>query len=507
MPSWTETLAVLWAGFRIGATMVPIIHFYGPNEVRFIVRQSGARALVIPDGFGGIDHIGLLASVRDELPGLETVVVDGPPERVREVPGAVALAELAEADPLDAPLPVDPDAPAMIGYTSGTTADPKGVIHSHRTLLSEVRQLASLNVMGGRPSLMASPMAHMTGMLGGSLTPLQQGNPIELIDHWDPGEVLAICAEHDLSPGGGATIFLTTLLDHPSFGPEHLEAMPRFGLGGAPVPRAVGERAEALGIRITRAYGSTEHPSITGSTPDAPAAKRIATDGAPLPGVEIRLVGPTGEEVTVGSEGEILSRGPDLFIGYTDPALTAAAIDATAGTARATSASSTRTATSPSPTGSATSSSGAASTSRAPRSRSTSPPCPGVAEVAVVAAPDERLGEHACAFVRPAPGSEGVDLAPSTPTWSRPVCPSRSGPRRCGSSNPSTAPPRARSASAPCGSGCRTSPADQAESEGGGPAPARRASSSATPRRSTLPESSHGSWSSSVKTARCRGTL
>jgi acyl-CoA synthetase len=411
MPSWTETLAVLWAGFRIGATMVPIIHFYGPNEVRFIVRQSGARALVIPDGFGGIDHIGLLASVRDELPGLETVVVDGPPERVREVPGAVGLAELAEAGPLDAPLPVDPDSPAMIGYTSGTTADPKGVIHSHRTLLSEVRQLASLNVLGGRPSLMASPMAHMTGMLGGSLTPLQQGNPIELIDHWDPGEVLAICAEHDLSPGGGATIFLTTLLDHPSFGPEHLAAMSRFGLGGAPVPRAVGERAEALGIRITRAYGSTEHPSITGSTPDAPAAKRIATDGAPLPGVEIRLVGPTGEEVTVGSEGEILSRGPDLFIGYTDPALTAAAIDhdgwyrtGDVGVLDE--------------DGYLTITDrlgdliirGGLNISGAEIEEHLAA-MPGVAEVAVVAAPDERLGEHACAFVRPVPGSEGVDLA------------------------------------------------------------------------------------------------
>ncbi len=194
------------------------------------------------------------------------------------------------------PVAVDPDAPAMVGYTSGTTADPKGVVHSHRTLLAEVRQLSSRNIMGGRATVMASPLAHMTGMLGGSLMPLYLGDPIELVDRWDPGRMLAIIAEHDLSPGGGATIFLTSLLDHPDFGPEHVAAMPRFGLGGAPVPLAVAERAEALGIRVTRAYGSTEHPSITGSHGDDPADKRMRTDGCALPGVDMRLVDEEGDD-------------------------------------------------------------------------------------------------------------------------------------------------------------------------------------------------------------------
>ena len=143
MPNWAETLAVLWAGFRIGATMVPIIHFYGPQEVRFIVRQSGARALVIPPAS---------AAQPRRQPGRGARRPRQPGDRRRgrhgrrgpSVPGGVALDDLVAADPMTEPAPVDPDAPAMVGYTSGTTADPKGVVHSHRTLLAEVRQLAAL---------------------------------------------------------------------------------------------------------------------------------------------------------------------------------------------------------------------------------------------------------------------------------------------------------------------------------------------------------------------------
>jgi acyl-CoA synthetase len=405
MPNWAETLAVIWAGFRLGATVVPIIHFYGPDEVRFIVRQSGARVLVTPPAFGGVDHLANLAAVRADLGGLDTVVVAGTADEARGVPGGVTLSDLAATAPLAEPAPVDPDAPAMVGYTSGTTADPKGVVHSHRTLLAEVRQLAALQASRNRPAVMASPLAHMTGMLGGSLVPVNNGVAIELIDRWDPARVLAIAAEHDVNPGGGATIFLTSLLDHPDFGPEHIAVMPHFGLGGAPVPHAVADRAEALGVRVTRAYGSTEHPSITGSSPDAPAAKRTRTDGCALPGVELRLVDEDGDEVLAGVPGEIVSRGPDLFVGYTDPALTAAAIDAD-GWYR-------------------TGDVGVLDNDgyltitdrlsdiiiRGGRNLSASEieqrvaTMSAVAEVAVVAAPDPRLGERACAMVRLAPGA------------------------------------------------------------------------------------------------------
>jgi acyl-CoA synthetase (AMP-forming)/AMP-acid ligase II len=141
---------------------------------------------------------------------------------------------------------------------------------------------------------------------------------VHLVDVWDPGEVLRLMKDEGLNMGGGATYFLTSLLDHPDFDEDHLKLMPYSGLGGSPVPVAVMERAARLGITAWRAYGSTEHPSITGCNWEDPEDKRHTTDGRAMPGVEFRLDAGTGE---------ILSRGPDLFIGYTDPELTASVFD------------------------------------------------------------------------------------------------------------------------------------------------------------------------------------
>jgi acyl-CoA synthetase len=124
--------------------------------------------------------------------------------------------------------------------------------------------------------------------------------------------------DEGLGVTGGATYFLTSVLDHPDFTPDLVAMMPFAGLGGSSVPVAVTERATKLGIKVFRSYGSTEHPSITGCLLDEPEAKRLRTDGRALPGVEFHLDG----------EGQIVSRGPDCCVGYTDPSLTAAAFDA-----------------------------------------------------------------------------------------------------------------------------------------------------------------------------------
>jgi len=105
------------------------------------------------------------------------------------------------------------------------------------------------------------------------------------------------------------------VLDHPDCTAEHLKHFTTVGLGGSTVPAAVTRRLADLGIFVFRSYGSSEHPSITGSSPTAPEEKRLYTDGNPRPGVEIRL----------GPDGEIFSRGPDLCLGYTDSELTAKA--------------------------------------------------------------------------------------------------------------------------------------------------------------------------------------
>ncbi len=397
LPNHVEAAATFWGSALLGAVVVPIVHFYGAKEVAYILRQSGARVLVTADRFGHLDHLATLEALAPDLPDLEHVLVVG-----EDAGGWSAFeAVVGDAEPLPQPVVTDPDTPALVAYTSGTTADPKGVIHTHRSLGAEIRQLGATQPDHGRTTLVGAPVGHAIGMLAGLLLPVWRREPIAFIDVWDPGRILALMVEHDFTAGSGATYFLLSLLEHPGFDDRHRERMPQLGLGGSPVPVAVGERAAAEGIEIIRAYGSTEHPSTTGATHDQPREKRITTDGRPLAGVELRLDGETGE---------ISSRGPDLFAGYTVAELTAEVVDDD-GWYRT------------GDVGVLDDDGWLTITDRVKDiiirgGENVSPAeveellqrLPEVAEVAVVAAPDPRLGEHGCAFVRPAPGAEAPGL-------------------------------------------------------------------------------------------------
>jgi acyl-CoA synthetase len=407
LPNWREAVVAFY-GLAIGGyVLVPIVHIYG-TEVRFILDQSRARAYISADRFGHVDYLDIVdGAPADELTNLELHLVVGsadgaPSSRVRRVMWDV----VDDAAPAQSIASAPPDDVCVLAYTSGTTSKPKGVMHSHRTLLAELMHMQSW-ISPEFPNLMGSPVTHATGMLGAVLAPMDAGQDIHLIDRWDPARVLQIVLDAHVGAGTGASVFLASILDHPDFTPEHARRIRRVGLGGAPVPIALAERAAALDIAIIRAYGSTEHPSVTGCTFDDPAEKRHGTDGAPMTGVEIRLVDDDGAPVVpgeAGEAGEIWSRGPDLCLGYTDPTLTAAAFDddgwyrtGDMGIVD--------------PEGFLTITDrvndviirGGENISAAEVEEAIGA-LPQIAEVAVVAAPDERLGEHACAVIRLAPG-------------------------------------------------------------------------------------------------------
>ncbi len=317
LPNWLEAGIAFWAAAYLGAVVVPVVHFYGAKEVDYIVAATSPDVIVTADRFGHNDYLATYSQLLARRPVPLWVVVGDTPVHSLP-PGATAFTPLLEAEPLLAPADVDPEAPAIIGFTSGTTRDPKGVVHTHRTIGCEARQLDFLFPRGGPPQITGSPVGHFIGMLNAFLMPLMRDHPVHLLDVWDPAEVLRMMTEEGIGVTGGATYFLTSLLDHPDFRPEHLTMMPFAGLGGSTVPVAVMERATTLGIKAFRSYGSTEHPSVTGCLLDEPEDKRLRTDGRPLPGVEVRL----------DEEGQIHTRGPDCCAGYTDPALTASAFDA-----------------------------------------------------------------------------------------------------------------------------------------------------------------------------------
>jgi acyl-CoA synthetase (AMP-forming)/AMP-acid ligase II len=400
LPNWAEAAATFYAAATLGAVVVPIVHFYGPKEVGYILRRTNVKALVTADRFAHLDYLANLERLRPDLPDLELVSVVG-----EDAAGHLPFADLLAAEAVDGPVEVDPASPALVAYTSGTTSDPKGVIHSHRSIVFEVKQLSGAQATGARPSLVGAPVGHGIGMLAALLIPVWQGNAIHLIDQWVPKEVLAAMLEEGVSAGAGATFFLTSLLDEPGIDDRHLELMHHMGLGGAAVPYAVAERATKLGLSLVRMYGSTEHPSITGCTHDDPLEKRLGTDGRPLAGVELRLVDDAGGDVATGEPGEIVSRGPDLFAGYTDASLNRECFDSDGWFSTG-------------DIGVLDDDGFLAIVDRkkdiiirggenisALEVEELLLRMDGVAEVAVVAAPDVRLGEHAAAFVRLLPGS------------------------------------------------------------------------------------------------------
>jgi acyl-CoA synthetase (AMP-forming)/AMP-acid ligase II len=376
LPNWMEAAAVFWASAFLGAVVVPIVHFYGRKEVGYIIRTIAPRVFVTAERFGRLEY---QADLCADVPIVGVVSQAG-----------ASFDELLGAEPMPGVVAADPAGPALIAFTSGTTRDPKGVIHSHQTLGFETRQLAGRYPPDRGRQLTAAPVGHFIGMLNAFLIPLLDGSPINLTDVWDPARVLALMASDGLTVGGGAPYYLTSLLDHPDFTPGHLRRMKYAGLGGAAVPAAVTTRLAGLGMTVWRSYGSTEHPSITGCPYTAPEPKRLYTDGNVLPGVEIRL----------DADGEIYSRGPDLCLGYTDQALTDRVFD-DEGWYRT------------GDIGVLDEDGYLTITDRksdviirggenisALEVEEILLAMPGIAEVAVVSAPDARLGEHAAAFVR-----------------------------------------------------------------------------------------------------------
>uniref|UniRef100_A0A5Q5BN43 AMP-dependent synthetase and ligase n=2 Tax=unclassified Mycobacterium TaxID=2642494 RepID=A0A5Q5BN43_MYCSS len=301
LPNWAEAAMAFWASAFLGAVVVPIVHFYGRKELAHIMATARPKVFITVAEFGRMTF---------------------QPDLCADVPivglvGEAGFDELFDDESMTDTVHTDPAGPALIAFTSGTTRDPKGVIHSHQTLGFETRQLLENYPPDRGRQLTATPVGHFIGMVGAFLIPVLENAPIDLCDVWDPGKVLGLIETEGLSVGGGPPYFVTSLLDHPDCTPEHIARFSTVGLGGSTVPAAVTRRLADLGLFVFRSYGSTEHPSITGSRPTAPEDKRLYTDGDPRPGVEIRLT----------DDGEILSRGPDLCLGYTDDALTAQAFD------------------------------------------------------------------------------------------------------------------------------------------------------------------------------------
>jgi cyclohexanecarboxylate-CoA ligase len=331
LPNWAEALVLYFGVLKAGAVGNPVIPIYRQRELRFILRQARAAVMVVPATFRGFDHARMMRDLAPGLPDLRHVFVVGRPED-----GLHAFDELLDAGWEDAAqvaaldrLSRSPDDPAVLLYTSGTTADPKGAVHSHNTLEYKDRSIIELcRLTADDRVFMPSPVTHITGLLFGLQLPAMLQTAVVLQDVWEPRHALSLIEAERCRFVIGATPFLHGLVHHPDLHRYDTASVRTFLCGGADVaPELIRAATDRLGCCAARVYGLTECPAITASGPDDPLDRRAETDGRVLLGAAARVIDDDGQEVAPGQVGEILVRGPETFLGYLDPELNATAFD------------------------------------------------------------------------------------------------------------------------------------------------------------------------------------
>ena len=263
-----------------------------------------------PVGPAGLPRRSALASATARSYRRVAVIADSVPQKYIDfrqlVNGSEALSTPTAA--------ATDDDGACWSYTSahGTWAGPKGVQHTDTTLLAELR--TRLTGVGSDGVILAAfPSGHVAGTC--QFRMLLQGVLHVVMDAWD-ATAARLDNEHGVTATGGTPFFLTTLLDLAD--EVDLSCLREYGVGGASVPPSAIERAHRHGIMAFRAYGSSEHPTISGGSSEdvgqTRTHRRPAQDGVEL----LRIVGDALQDLPVGTPGEILSRGPELFVGYRD---------------------------------------------------------------------------------------------------------------------------------------------------------------------------------------------
>jgi acyl-CoA synthetase (AMP-forming)/AMP-acid ligase II len=271
----------------------------------------------------GVDHRELARAVQSAAPDLEHVLT------VRAAPAAGQRAlEVLEDEPA-APLPPSPLGPhevSAVFYTSGTTADPKGVLHTPSTLGAVAHYHAQL--FPPRPddcSLLQFPLTHIGGLLMFVLLPLRWGARTVYMESFDPALAIDLIERHAVTSAGGPPAILQGMFTAPNYAPEKMRTVRSSGSGAADVsPELMRELRAKFGCFAFRSYGMTECPMFTSGRPGDPEEKLHGTDGRPVPGATARLVDAQGRPVPAGVEGEVEAYGPQLCVGYLDPALNAA---------------------------------------------------------------------------------------------------------------------------------------------------------------------------------------
>ncbi|MFJ5608655.1 class I adenylate-forming enzyme family protein [Streptomyces sp. NPDC093221] len=305
LPTRVETVVLSLALARLGAVQIPVIPIYRDREVGYALSRTRAEFFAVPGTWRGFDYTAM--ADRLDLADRPSVLV--------------AYDSLPEGDPgALPPPPSDGTTVRWIYWTSGTTSDPKGVLHCDRGLIAGGSCLAhALEMRPEDIGSIAFPFAHIGGpdylvML------LLYGFPALLLEQFALPASLDAYRSHGVTMAGGSTAFYSLFLTEQRKRPGRtlIPTLRLLSGGGAPKPPELyHEIVRELGCDLAHGYGMTEAPMITMGSPRDTVGQRATTEGRP----------PAAMEIRIADDGEVLLRGEAVCLGYTDPALTAEAFD------------------------------------------------------------------------------------------------------------------------------------------------------------------------------------
>ncbi|MHC6225838.1 AMP-binding protein [Pseudomonas sp. X10] len=318
LPNWWQMFALHLACVRIGAVLNPLMPIFRERELRFILDHAQSRVLVVAHSFRGFNYAEMANTLSATLPRLEHVLTIGGDDSFAKLLLERAWEQETDVQALfDTRRPHADDVVQLL-YTSGTTGEPKGVLHSSNTLFANVRPYAErLHLNSDDIVFMASPMAHQTGFLYGLMMPVYLQATAVLQDTWDPHFAVRVAAAERPTFTMASTPFLADLVE---IAPQHRTAMASlrvFAAAGAPIPSILVEKAaSAIEARIVSAWGMSETGAVTMTYPEDEVERAIHTDGCALPYMEVRVLDDQGQTAGPGIEGHLMVRGASLFIGY-----------------------------------------------------------------------------------------------------------------------------------------------------------------------------------------------
>lgn len=315
LPNWWEFAIVALACIRVGAAANPMVPILREREVRYMVGFCDAKVLVVPKVFRGFDHAAMARGLLETLPKLKHVVVvdgDGADGFEQSLLGGDDVVRYDPAAPA-----LLPDDLLVLMYTSGTTGEPKGVMHTSNTVNGNVLGFAEgLGLNGDDVFFAATPVGHMTGYGIFVLLPMMLGNTLVLQDIHDPHAGVRIMEAEGVTFSAGATPFLADLCEAAIADGIRPSKLRRFYCAGAPIPPALVQRARReLKLTTSSVWGMTEVIAGTMTEPEEDE-KAWTTDGRAVPGLEVKVVDDDGFELPRGETGRLQVRGASMFCGY-----------------------------------------------------------------------------------------------------------------------------------------------------------------------------------------------